>query len=88
MKAGVKPQHYNNAPGASVKTNSDAGKLHKMHAENDQVALKKAWAILDPAQQPIAKKILEDRGVAVPGETKKPDKRDDSAGQPLPGMEP
>lgn len=88
MKAGAKPQHYNNAPGASVKTNADAAKLHQMHADNDKAALKKAWALLDAAQQPIAKKILEDRGVEVPGAVKKADSHDDSAGEPLPGMEP
>jgi len=88
MKAGAKPQRYNNAPGASVKTNADAAKLHQMHADNDKAALKKAWALLDAAQQPIAKKILEDRGVEVPGAAKKADSHDDSAGEPLPGMEP
>ena len=88
QKQGKKRERRNMAPGQSIVTNSDAGKLHQMHADNDKAALKQAWALLDATQKPLAKKILEDRGVEVPGEAKKPDKTDDSAGQPLPGMEP
>lgn len=87
MKAHVKPHRYNNAPGASVKTNDDAQKLHKIRDANDKAALAKAWAVLEPNQQVSAKQILEDRGIEVPGEQKAPPKPDD-AGTPVPGMEP
>jgi hypothetical protein len=88
QKQGKKRQRMNHAPGQSTITNADAAKLHQMHADNDKASLKQAWAVLDTTQQPIAKKILEDRGVEVPGAMKKADTHDDSAGQPLPGMEP
>jgi len=88
QKQGRKRDRRNMAPGQSIVTNSDAAKLHQMHADNDKAALKRAWAVLDATQQPVAKKILEDRGVEVPGEVKKANAHDDSAGQPLPGMEP
>ena len=88
QKQGKKRERRNMAPGQSTITNSDAAKLHQMHADNDKAALKQAWALLDAGQKPIAKKILEDRGVEVPGEVKKADSHEDSAGQPLPGMEP
>ena len=88
MKQGRKAERRNMAPGQSTITNADAAKLHQMHADNDKAALKQAWAVLDATQQPVAKKILEDRGVEVPGGPKKAETHDDSAGQPLPGMEP
>ncbi|HEY0191052.1 MAG TPA: hypothetical protein VGC42_08015, partial [Kofleriaceae bacterium] len=67
------PMHlHNNAPGAQVKTNGDAAKLHRMRAESDNDALTRAFAVLDPDQQVKARKILEDRGVAPPGSKPKP----------------
>jgi len=86
QKAGVKRPRYNHAPGASVKTNGDAAKLHEARAAHDRDALKKAWALLDPDQRTSAQKILEARGVEVPGsqKTKAPTGTDD--GTPLPGM--
>lgn len=88
QKAGEKRQRHNHAPGAAVVTNADAAKLHEIHNQNDKDALKQAWALLDPDQQTSARKILEDRGVEVPGAAKKGQTRDDDAGKPLPGMEP
>ena len=87
QKAHVKPERYNNAPGASVKSNPDAGKLHAIRDQNDRVSLYKAWNVLDKDQQVTAKKILEDRGVEVPGE-KKPAAKPSEDGTPVPGMEP
>jgi hypothetical protein len=88
QKAGKKRQRFNNAPGQNITTNSDAAKLHEMHKTNDRAALKEAWALLDPAQQTTAKKLLEDRGVEIPGENKKQLGPDPNDGKPLPGMEP
>lgn len=86
QKAGEKPQRYNNAPGASTITTSDSEKLRKVHDDNEQQALKKALAVLDADQLVKAKRILQDRGVKVPGE--KPVQQSSSdAGTPLPGME-
>lgn len=87
QKAHVKPHRYNNAPGASVKTNDDAQKLHRIRDANDKAALVKAWAVLDTDQRVGAKKIFEDRGVEVPGE-QKAEPKPDEAGTPMPGMEP
>jgi hypothetical protein len=87
IKAHEKRPHYNMAPGQNVKTNADAGKLHAMRDQNDRVALNKAWAVLDKDQQLTAKKILEDRGVEVPG-TKKEAPKASEDGTPVPGMEP
>jgi hypothetical protein len=87
QKAGKKRARYNNAPGASVQGNADSQKLHALRNENDRAALKKAWAILDPEQQKTAAKILDERGVEVPGAQKKQAPTSDD-GKPLPGMEP
>jgi hypothetical protein len=86
-KAHTKKIRYNNAPGASVKTNADAGKLHEMRADNDKQALGKAWVLLDKDQQQSAKKILEDRGIEVPGAQKTAPKPSEN-GTPVPGLEP
>jgi hypothetical protein len=89
MKAGEKEKRYDNAPGKSTMKTSDTQKLHKLHDDNERDALKKALAVLDATQLEKAKRILEDRGVAVPGETQKPDTEAGSDdGTPLPGMEP
>ncbi len=74
---------HNNAPGAQIKTNSDAAKLHRMRADNDNDALTKAFALLDPEQQPKARKVLEDRGVAPPGSKPKTEQHSDEDGTPL-----
>jgi hypothetical protein len=87
VKAHVKKQRYNMAPGQNVKSNADAGKLHALRDQNDRVALNKAWAILDKDQQLGAKKILDDHGIEVPGEKKAAPKTSDD-GTPVPGMEP
>jgi hypothetical protein len=83
VKAGVKPQRRNHAPGSGMTGNADSTKLHEMRNSNDHDALKKAWAILDPEQQTGAKKILEDRGIEVPGAARTREKRDDDAGTVL-----
>jgi len=86
IKAGRKPAHRNHAPGAAMQTNADAAKIHAIEKENDKVALKQAWALLDLDQQGTAKKILEERGVEVPGAVVKHEKIDDSDGKPLPDV--
>ena len=88
QKAGKKRSRHNMAPGVGVATNGDAAKLHQIHAANDRDALKKAFALLDPDQQTAAKKLLEDRGVELPGTQKAQTGPDPADGKPLPGMEP
>jgi hypothetical protein len=80
---GAPPKRHNNAPGAQIKTTADAAKLHEAHNDNDREALQQAFALLDPPQQATARKLLEDRGVAAPGASAKPVKRDDADGVPL-----
>ena len=74
---------HNNAPGAQVKTNDDAARLHRMRSDSDSEALTKAFAVLDPDQQAKARKLLEDRGVTPPGSKPKTEKHDDADGTPL-----
>jgi hypothetical protein len=88
QKAGMQPQRYNNAPGASTITTNDSMKLRKLRDQNDADALKKAFALLDPPQLEKAKRILNDRGVEIPGEAKQEQTRSEEDGKPLPGMEP
>ncbi|MBS1118370.1 MAG: hypothetical protein H6Q90_598 [Deltaproteobacteria bacterium] len=64
---GKPPPRHNNAPGAQVKTTTDAGKLHDAKKANDRDALTKAFALLDPDQQVMARKLLDERGVTAPG---------------------
>lgn len=85
---GQPPPRHNNAPGAQVVTTPDAQKLHKARADNDRNALVKAFAVLDPDQQQTAKRLLDERGIAVPGTKQKPQPRSDADGTPMPGMEP
>jgi hypothetical protein len=80
---GQPPRRHNNAPGAQIKTTADAAKLHEAHRTNDDEALRKAFAVLDPPQQATARRLLEDRGVAAPGGAAKP-RRDPESGAPLP----
>jgi len=88
MKAGVKEQRYDNAPGKSTVQTADSQRLHKIHGDNERDALKRAFALLDAKQLEKAKRILQDRGVDVPGETKQEAPTTSDDGTPLPGMEP
>jgi hypothetical protein len=87
QKQHMKKIRHNMAPGVGVQTNADAGKLHEMRAQNDKQALGKAWVLLDKDQQQSAKKILEDRGVEVPGAPKTAAPPSEN-GTPVPGLEP
>ena len=87
VKAHVKPQRYNMAPGQSVKSTPDSQRLHAIRDANDRAALTKAWALLDKDQQVTAKTILEGHGVQIPGQEKAAPKTSDD-GTPVPGMEP
>jgi hypothetical protein len=78
---GAPPPRHNNAPGAQVKTTPDAAKLREARKANDDDALRKAFALLDPAQQTAARKLLEDRGITPPGAEARP-KRDPADGAP------
>jgi hypothetical protein len=80
---GESPVRHNNAPGAQVKTTPDAAKLHNARKENDNEALQKAFALLDPAQRTKARKLLEERGVTAPGGEKKVPKQTSDDGVPL-----
>jgi hypothetical protein len=88
MKAGEKQERYDNAPGRSTMQTADSQRLHKIHDDNERDALKKAFALLDAKQLEKAKRILQDRGVDVPGEAKQEALRSEDDGTPLPGMEP
>jgi hypothetical protein len=81
---GSPPPRHNNAPGAQVRTTADAAKLHSARKENGSEALKKAFALLDPAQRTSARKLLEERGVTAPGSEPKPTKPTTDDGTPLP----
>jgi hypothetical protein len=80
---GQLPPRHNNAPGAQIKTTPDAAKLHNARKDNDSEALKKAFALLDPAQQTTARKLLDERGVSTPGNESKQPKRTSDDGVPL-----
>ena len=80
-----KPHVVNRAPGAGGPPTGDAARLHDMRNANDSDAIRQAWALLDPTQQDSARRLLEDRGVHVPGQRKAPPKPDD-AGTPVPGI--
>ncbi len=78
---GAPPPRHNNAPGAQIKTTPDAAKLHEARKSNDDDALRKAFAVLDPAQQTTARRLLEDRGVTPPADAR-PAKREPTDGAP------
>ncbi len=80
---GAPPPRHNNAPGAQIRTTADAAKLHTARKDNDSEALQKAFALLEPTQRTAARKLLEDRGVAVPGGEPKAPKRTSDDGVPL-----
>ncbi len=88
IKAGKKPPRHAYAPGASVKTNADAQKLHQLRDRQDQDAVKRALALLDAAQVEKAKSILADHDVQIPGAAKKNDQPSGEDGKPVPGLEP
>src|SRR5262245_808948 len=64
---GQPPPRHNNAPGAQVKSTPGAVKLHEAKAANDKEALAKAFALLDADQQAMARRLLDERGIAAPG---------------------
>lgn len=78
---GSAPRLHNNAPGAQVKTTPDAAKLREARKAADDDALRKAFAILDPAQQTAARKLLEDHGFTPPADAR-PTRRDPADGAP------
>lgn len=78
---GAAPRLHNNAPGAQVKTTPDATKLREARKSADDDALRKAFAILDPAQQTAARKLLEDHGFTPPADAR-PTRRDPADGAP------
>lgn len=82
-QAGERMHLHNNAPGAQIKTTPDAAKLHAARKENDDDALRKAFAVLDASQQATARKLLEDRGVTPPGAPAKPEAKNSADGTPL-----
>jgi hypothetical protein len=69
---GGPPRRHNNAPGVGVMSTPDAAKLHSERNDNDREALGQAFALLDPAQQTAARKLLEERGVSAPSGNAKP----------------
>jgi hypothetical protein len=83
QEKGKPPPRHNNAPGAQVKVTGEAGKLHDARAANDRDALKRAFALLDPDQQEAARRLLDERGVVVPGSEKKAPVRSEADGVPL-----
>ena len=80
---GAPPPRHNNAPGAQIKTTGDAAKLHAAKKANDKDALDRAFAVLDPAQQEAARKLLDERGISSPGSTAKEPVRTEDSGVPL-----
>lgn len=80
---GKPPARHNNAPGAQVRTTPDASKLHNARKANDSEALQRAFALLDPAQQATARKLLEERGITPPGSDAKQPRRTSDDGVPL-----
>jgi len=83
MPKGAPPPRHNNAPGAQIRTTADAGKLHAARKANDDEAMQKAFALLDPAQKTAARKLLDERGITAPGSDIKPPKRTSDDGVPL-----
>jgi hypothetical protein len=80
---GKPPPVHNNAPGAQVKTTPEAAKLRDAKAANDRDALVKAFAVLDPPQLEIAKRLLDERGIALPGAKPKQNEPSPEDGVPL-----
>ncbi|HEX3478810.1 MAG TPA: hypothetical protein VHT91_27500 [Kofleriaceae bacterium] len=78
---GSPPPRHNNAPGAQVKSTPDAAKLREARKSADDDALRKAFAILDPAQQTAARKLLEDHGFTPPADAR-PARREPADGAP------
>lgn len=80
---GKAPRRHNHAPGAQVKTTGETGKLQDARTANDRDALRRAFDLLDPDQKVAARKLLDDRGIAVPGNEKKAAAHTDADGVPL-----
>ncbi|MBX3155177.1 MAG: hypothetical protein KF773_04185 [Deltaproteobacteria bacterium] len=76
------PRH-NHAPGAQVKTNKNAARIKEVKSANEREALRGAWEVLDASQQEAAKKLLDDRGIAAPGEKSKEPTRNPDDGVPF-----
>jgi hypothetical protein len=87
QKAGEREARYNNAPGVNTITTEDSQKLRRMRDANEREALEKAFALLAADQLARAKRILTDRGVAIPGERSAQPQRSEEDGAPLPGMD-
>lgn len=80
------PKPKNMAPGVQpVHTTADSSKLHAAKTANNEDALQKAFALLDPAQQTAARKLLDERGISSPGGSAKqpPPRNEDNGGVPL-----
>ena len=80
---GAPPPRHNNAPGAQIKTTPDATKLHNAKKANDKEALDRAFAVLDPAQQDKARRLLDERGIQVGGAKPKDPPKQTEDGVPL-----
>ena len=80
---GQPPPRHNNAPGAQITTTPDAAKLHEAKASNNRDALTRAFALLDPDQQAMARRLLDERGISAPGAAPQEPVRDSSSGVPL-----
>jgi hypothetical protein len=80
---GKPPPRHNNAPGAQVITSPDAQKLHEARKANDKEALDRAFALLDPKQQETARRLLDERGIAVPGSSQQRPPATSDSGVPL-----
>lgn len=64
---GEPPPKVNMAPGAMPMTTTPAAQnLHAARAENNDQALEKAFALLEPAQQEKARQLLAERGITGP----------------------
>jgi len=83
QEKGKPPPRFNHAPGAQTKTTPEAAKLRDAKAANDRDAIVKAMAVLDPDQQQIAKRLLDERGIALPGEKPKTSEPSPEDGVPL-----
>ncbi len=81
---GQPPPRHNNAPGAQIRTTTDSSKLYEAKKANDREALTKAFAVLDPDQLELARKLLDERGVTTPGTAAQQDPpRESDTGVPL-----
>jgi hypothetical protein len=82
------PPRHNNAPGKQITTTPDAQRLHAARDANDKEAVEKAFAVLDDDQKPIARRLLDERGVSSPGAKREDKSPSADDGKPVPGLEP